>query len=321
MEPTAAPKLPLLRLADMSPTDICAEIDNSILFLTTAVEGLKTRVDNMHRAGSVLDLDLIERRGAAIARMRSLHTELQRLAATVARNGMAAETAHLAEIKAAQEGLSRASARVAPKPASAAAAAARPALPAPVPLAHDTGRHSVGITDGIAVDAVVVSAALRDPKDILAAVSAAELHYIPQWDHFAVRFGSCVLHAGVGRVYRSPPAKSAGQETPARVKECRHLKCGTDKGCRYYHDPEEYPGSTDIRNYMVDSWLYSPTTAAARYGTRRFGSRPDLDVDIQGVSAEDARRFLHQTAHDIICAVILWKYVVAPAGPRKKQSD
>jgi hypothetical protein len=67
-----------------------------------------------------------------------------------------------------------------------------------------------------------------------------------------------------------------------------------------------------VRNYIADSWVYAPVTTrySARYGSRRIGSRDSLRGDLQEISASDARRHVAQTAHDILCSIILAKYVL-----------
>jgi hypothetical protein len=167
----------------------------------------------------------------------------------------------------------------------------------------------------LSIEAVVIPPEITDPGKILAMVVAAEVYFIPLWQHFAVRCGRTVFHGNVGHIYQSGGNRT--QHPPTLVKECRlrgacpSLTPGAPR-CTYYHDPEECAGSTDVRNFVADSWVYSPESArhGARYGARRMGSRSSLDDDLRSVSADDARRQLAQTAHDIICAVILDKYVL-----------
>jgi hypothetical protein len=59
-----------------------------------------------------------------------------------------------------------------------------------------------------------------------------------------------------------------------------------------------------------------PAAAPAPYGARRIGSADHLEADLRAIGAEGARRFLDQTMHDVLCALILWSRVVAPAEHR-----
>jgi len=186
-------------------------------------------------------------------------------------------------------------------------------LPCPPP---EPGTTQVKVIGDITVEAVVLPETLKKRSDIFAAVAPGGLYYVPHWNHFAARIGGCVFHANLGRIYRGPRGapRDAPRELPEYVKECRNACCkGREAGCRYYHDPEYYANSTDVRNFMADSWYYTSAAAPAHYGTRRIGSASELEVDIRAISPEDARRFLHQTAHDVLCALILWQQVIVPA--------
>ena len=194
-----------------------------------------------------------------------------------------------------------------------------PSVSTLVPATAAYPRRKIVLDDLVSLDAVIIPDAIADPREILAAVTTPELYYIPRWDHFAVRCGAVVFHGNVGQVY--PTYSGRSQRAPVRVKECRHrgacpsLARGDKKAapCAYYHDPEECPGSKDVRNHIADSWVYAPVTTrySARYGSRRLGSRDALKSDLQEISAGDARRHVAQTAHDILCSIILAKYVLA----------
>jgi hypothetical protein len=315
--------------ADGGLPALAGEIDARLCSLNRVAELLRDLVESTRQEGPIFNLATFETRAGAISTMRQLYADLQKLTALVAKNGAAAEALHRAELRAAQEGLNRVQS---PAGGSLDRLSVLAAEPAPhregdaakktpgAPAAAPPSRRPVKVAGGITVDAVVLPAALRASAEISAAMTSGDLHYIPYWNHFAVRIGGCVLHANLGHIYRGAPPRSAGpvaRETPERVKECRRARCGgTGAGCRYYHDPEEFAGSTDVRNFMADSWHYTPAAAPGRYGGRGFGSAGDLEADIRTVSVDEARRFLHQTAHDVLCAAILWQHVVAP-GRRK----
>jgi hypothetical protein len=66
-----------------------------------------------------------------------------------------------------------------------------------------------------------------------------------------------------------------------------------------------------VRNFEASDWL--PPCAAFRpsaAGGKRLGSRTTLEEDLLVASPRDARRQLAQTAHDILCGVILAKHTL-----------
>lgn len=308
------------------------EIEARICSLHRIAGTLHDRVEGTRQEGPIA-LNKIEERAHYISAMRHLHREVAKLAAMISKNGMAADQLHQMEIKAVQEGLERAQSRateVTPRtavrdeswppqdPARAKApwaAAAMAAMRVPAPF--HPARRMVKVVGDVAVEATVISTGLVAAEDILAAVAPGELYYVPHWNHFAVRIGQCVLHGNLGKIYRGPPPRSAGpvaRDPPEHVKECHRAKCRGDAGCRYYHDPARFPGAGNVRNFMADSWLYAPSASPSRFGTRRIGSSDCLEADLRVVQVEEARQFLDQTAHDLICSIILWHYVVRPSG-------
>ena len=181
-----------------------------------------------------------------------------------------------------------------------------------------TPHQRIPVANGLCLDAIVVFAS--DPREAFAAVRTADLYFIAPWDHFAVRVGGVVFHGNVGRIFPTPNVRP--RRTPERVKECRHRAgCPSLWGggaCSYYHDPAEAhylcrpARAQDVRNFFANSWNYLPAKArGAQNGLRRIGSREALESDLRDVSAVDARRYLAQTAHDILCSLILAKYVLA----------
>lgn len=221
----------------------------------------------------------------------------------------------------------------APAPVKGAACA----LPRPAELAPKVGvppdghlrgeeRAEIVIAGQISLNAILVPEGVSEPRDVAAYVASADLYYVPAWGHFAVRVGGVVFHgnvatiypgrAGAGRSERGPgvwtPDAGPPQKGPARVSECRRgRRCAG--GCGYYHDPAAGGGGREVRNFVTDSWIYAPpgTRAAARCGTRSFGSRDFLEADLLRTTPRTARRHLAQTAHDIVCALILAKYALA----------
>jgi hypothetical protein len=341
--------------------DELLEVDARMCSLHRVADALRSRVEDTRQApGAVIDLARIEARAGYIAAMRHLHSELQKLILIVSKNGIEADEMHKAEIKAAQDGLSRAQSHTsapAPAPAPAPAFAFAPKLNpdegSPLITVGSRGngssagglwstvvgggkvmiqqvednlaggmRRDVKIVGDLAVQAVVLPNSLNERREVLAAISPGELFYVPSWNHFAVRIAGHVFHANIGRVYRGSPPRAAGpvvRESLERVKACRRSSCGGRESCRYYHNPEYYPESSDTRNYMADSWLYTPAASAARYGTRRVGSNEFIESDLQAISTDDAVRFIDQTSHDILCSLILHRYVIEPSQKRSQR--
>lgn len=183
-------------------------------------------------------------------------------------------------------------------------------------------RSAIEVADGISIGAVVLPMSVKSHKNVFRMVDAGDIYYVPSWKQFAFRVGPCVLHANLGNISQGMPPKTAGpikRRTLTRIKNCHRRMCSGhvhDAKCQYYHDPEDYPSSSDTRNYIADAWCYTPSTSPARYGTRRIGSVEFLRSDLSAISYADARRFLDQTAHDIICSLILWQHVIAPVRRR-----
>lgn len=194
--------------------------------------------------------------------------------------------------------------------------------------AYASTRAVVPIIGDIGLEAVYVPRELTSCKDILAAVAPGEIHFIPQWTQFAVRVGGIVFHANVGHIYpirrrlrvaiEGRTDCSDGLETyfpktaPERIKPCRKGDQCSRRRCTFFHDPETCPGSSDVRNFTSDSWTYYPSATPGRapFDGRRFGSIEFLESDLCAMTEQDVQRFLHQTAHDIVCSFILHNFVL-----------
>ena len=100
------------------------------------------------------------------------------------------------------------------------------------------------------------------------------------------------------------------------MTECRRRACDAHASCHYYHDPEYYPGTAETRNFMADSWRYTPAASPARYGARRIGSSEFIEADLQAINNDEAGRFVDQTSHDILCSLILLRYAIEPKQKR-----
>jgi hypothetical protein len=190
--------------------------------------------------------------------------------------------------------------------------ASKPQL-APAPKWH-INRRNVPLAEGVSLEAQVIPAAVWDAREVYEKVGAGGLYYIAAWDHFAARCGPMVFHGNIGKIY--PVAEHGAPRTPALVKECRSRgQCASLRPdgppCTYYHDPLECPGSRDVRNFIADAFLYLPPTVPGARRGRRIGSRDSLATDLADITASDARRFIAQTAHDILCSLLLAKYALA----------
>jgi hypothetical protein len=120
--------------------------------------------------------------------------------------------------------------------------------------------------------------------------------------HVVFRAGPLLLHAGAARVYDGRPLiKSDGRpELPTRVLPCCRADCraaAKRQSCKFYHDPAEFPGARDVRNFHVESW------SALR---RRLycGAQPPLSPIELGI-------FLDQIALDVLTASTLSPAAVA----------
>jgi hypothetical protein len=166
-------------------------------------------------------------------------------------------------------------------------------------------RREVAVAPGLSLEAIVLPDTLAGRDEVYARVRLPELYFVPRWGHFAARVGGTVFHGNVGEVLLGDRGR------PARVKECRR-RGACPPGCAHYHDPARGGEKRDVRNFRAESWLYAAAEkrGRVRYGARHVGARSQLGADLLTVSAAGARRRLDQTAHDILCALLLAKYVL-----------
>lgn len=153
----------------------------------------------------------------------------------------------------------------------------------------------VKITEALALMAVTVSSFDEVAAD-------GRLYYNQHADHFAFRLAGKLFHGNIGTIF-------IDEENPTRVKTCRFPagKCHRAQ-CGFYHPPALTPTVArpprEYRNYVAGSWIYSPGRARCR----KFGSRPNLDVDIAEMGEEDIDRFHDQAMHDLLCSMLLRLY-------------
>lgn len=142
---------------------------------------------------------------------------------------------------------------------------------------------------------------LAKPVDTFDAVSAdGNLYWVKSACHFAFKIAGVLFHGGIGIIYTD-------DRTPCKLRECAYPKtCDRGDKCHYYHDPTVFQGSTDVRNYVSGSFLYTTGgTFRARGRSRQFGSIDRLDTDIVHVKPDEAARLRDQVMHDLLCALLV----------------
>ena len=186
------------------------------------------------------------------------------------------------------------------------------------PILKGARPAQVEVCPGVQVHAMVLPADCRTTDEVKNAIRGPMLCYVPAWGHFALRMGDLLLHGNVGNIY------PATVRRPQGVKECKIPGCvGRNPACTYYHDPATFsaeeleahaaPIALDasaplsVRSFFAESFAYCPRAGpqSSRYGMRRLGDVASLPEDIQAMSASEARQFLSQVAHDMVCAAVL----------------
>ncbi len=180
--------------------------------------------------------------------------------------------------------------------ASYASACAKPVV-IPKPIGVSAATYSkVKITEALSISAINVPTFDYVKQD-------GELYYVNSADHFAFKIAGQMFHGNIGTIY-------SDEKNPEKIKECKFgSTCIKRDKCDYYHDPTQFSGSKDRRNFIASSWLYAPPNRAVRGRSRRFGSREHLDVDICSVQDDEIARARDQVMHDLLCSVL-----VAQAG-------
>lgn len=317
----------------MDLESIIKEFDARMCYIKKIVEDLEQKVTGTRQEIPLINLTITHERADNISILRYFNGELNTLVNQVVAVGRAADAIHTEEIRIVRNGISRAALTASSKPSpdnlrdrtenasyradnvssqdADSADNARDqwmqkiAIPGPKPkmVINLDQTQMISVAPNVKVPAFVVPSHLRG-KDLRDAVQPGKLYYIPQWNHFAVNIAGAFMHAGVGSIYRGRV------DTPSLIKDCWKAKCSrTD--CRYYHDPEFFPGSTDVRNYITDSWYYVPAfITIERTGARRIGDAENLETDLKTITAQDARRFVSGVMHDLICAILVHNAVI-----------
>ena len=186
----------------------------------------------------------------------------------------------------------------------------------------------------------VTARVITDPS---AATDDGRLYYIEAIDNFLMIFGSLTLYGNLGNI-------AVNERPPTRIKECIYgspcPKIGTS--CQYYHDglialkkigpgPTPWPtslgpcphesaqsrqniiskGGPYVRNFPASSWVFGKKDGGA---SRRIGSKSSLDADISKITADEYKKFVHQTMHDLLYCMIIAPYF-ASARPNDYTLD
>jgi hypothetical protein len=129
-----------------------------------------------------------------------------------------------------------------------------------------------------------------------------ELYYVESCKHFAIKIFDILLHGNIGKIYNK-------FDSSKKIKPCRFGKlCPKLATCGFYHDPTIMSGSTDIRNFIADNFMYTPPFNNNKPRLRKFGSVDNLDTDIILLNEENIDEFSDQTMHELLCVLLLKKY-------------
>jgi hypothetical protein len=126
-----------------------------------------------------------------------------------------------------------------------------------------------------------------------------DIYYITKNKHFAIKIAGVLYHGNIGKIFSS-------DKNPEKIKDCRFgITCVKYDSCMYYHDPLQYPVSSDIRNFVAQSWVYSDPSNRNNPMMRKFGALQNLETDAMGVQVNDLSRYDDQIMHDLLCSALL----------------
>lgn len=162
------------------------------------------------------------------------------------------------------------------------------------PVVTAVKKSPVVIAPGIMLDATHVDTFDNVKSD-------GELYYVVPNEHFAIRINGILFHGNVGTIYNDGP-------TLVRTAECKYLKGCTRPSCEFYHDPIEFPNSSDVRNYHNSAFSYSPARDKRFNQLRHFGSLPNLKADVIELTPKDTKLLRDQAFHELLCAMIAAKH-------------
>jgi len=167
----------------------------------------------------------------------------------------------------------------------------RAVKPPPISAAK---KMPVVICPGVTLEATTVDSFDQVKAD-------GELYYVIPNEHFAIRIGGILFHGNIGTIYNDGP-------TLVRTAECKYLKGCTRPSCEFYHDPIDFPNSSDVRNYHNSAFSYSPSHDKRFNQLRHFGSLPHLKADAVELTPKDSKLLRDQAFHELLCALVAAKY-------------
>ena len=110
------------------------------------------------------------------------------------------------------------------------------------------------------------------------------------------------LYGNIGNIY-------INEKNPVKIRDCHFGASCNNDDCKYFHNPLLYDNSKDVRNYIANSWLYWSNSTDNKH--RRFGSHDMIDTDMVVMKQEEKSLFGEQVMHEILCMMLLAKYVRA----------
>jgi len=161
-------------------------------------------------------------------------------------------------------------------------------------------RHpSIDIAPGIRLDCRIIGDIREVPQD-------GHLYYDQRLQRFGLRINGVLLHGNIGIVY-------GGEAIPEKIKDCKVCAMCDPATCTYYHDPMKCSSSSDTRNFIASSWLYSPCRSSRKdsgaYRVRKLSSRERLSADIPAIHPSEVPYYNEQLMHDILCGLVMNRYV------------
>lgn len=162
----------------------------------------------------------------------------------------------------------------------------------------------VQITDKLYIPNVRTTHSLPSEEKLINSIEPGHMYYSHSADTFfmLINPGSILLYGNIGEI--TPPVG-----LPSKVKDCKFSPCKHDK-CDFYHDPFKFPGRSDRRNYITNSWEYTGALAGQkRQGeqSRMIGSRSNLEIDVEMISESQISIYGSQLMHDMLVYMIVCK--------------
>lgn len=159
----------------------------------------------------------------------------------------------------------------------------------------------VQITDKLYIPNVRTTHSLPSEEKLINSIEPGHMYYSHSADTFfmLINPGAILLYGNIGEI--TPPVG-----LPSKVKDCKFSPCKHDK-CDFYHDPFKFPGRSDRRNYITNSWEYTGALAGQkRQGeqSRMIGSRSNLEIDVEMISEPHVSIYGSQLMHDMLVYMI-----------------